>query len=248
MRRSLLGMIAIAAFLVLLNAVVSHADKETIQNAPAPTNAREALSRFNSLIGGWKGVGQLKRNSNTGAWRENSEFVWKIDKKTTGIEYRIKDGKHIRTALIGWDAKTKDFTLAAEFADGSKRDYIGQFDKDSLTFESKANADGTISKVTLKQLSDIRLLVLYEQRRESQSLYARLGEVGYTREGARLASSEQTGPVCIVTGGAGTIQVSHKGQTYFVCCTGCRDAFAEDPETYIAEYKAQLEKKKAMKN
>ncbi len=248
MRRNLFGIFTVTVVLALLGASATRAEKESPAAAAEPANAREALSRFNSLIGGWKGVGQLKRNSNSGAWRENSEFVWKIDKKTTGIEYKVKDGKHIKTALIGWDPAAKNITLAAEFADGSKRDYVGQFDKDSLVLESKPAADGTISKVTMKQLSDIRLLVLYEQRRESQTLYSRLGEVGYTREGAKLASSEQTGPVCIVTGGAGTIQVSHKGQTYFVCCTGCRDAFNEDPETYIAEYKAMLEKKKAMKN
>ncbi len=245
MRRSFLGMIAGMALLLCVATDATRADKEATTDLPQPTNAREGLARFNSLIGGWKGVGQIKRNSNSGAWRENSEFVWKIDKKTAGIEYRVKDAKHIKTALIGWDPKTKDVTLTAEFADGSKRDYAGQFDKDSLVLESKPAADGTVSKVTMRQLSDIRLLVLYEQRRESQSLYSRIGEVGYTREGAKLASSEQTGPVCIVTGGAGTIQVSHKGQTYYVCCTGCRDAFNEDPETYIAEYKEQLAKKKA---
>ena len=75
----------------------------------------------------------------------------------------------------------------------------------------------------------------------------RSGEVGYTREGAKLASSDQTGPECVVSGGVGTIKVSYKGETYFVCCTGCRDAFNDDPETFLTEYKARLEKKKSMK-
>ena len=30
--------------------------------------------------------------------------------------------------------------------------------------------------------------------------------------------------------------VMHKGKTYYVCCTGCRDAFNDDPEGILAEY------------
>ena len=37
--------------------------------------------------------------------------------------------------------------------------------------------------------------------------------------------------------------VSYKGQTYYVCCSGCRDAFHEDPERYIKEYNARKKKK-----
>jgi YHS domain-containing protein len=41
--------------------------------------------------------------------------------------------------------------------------------------------------------------------------------------------------------------VTHKGQTYYVCCTGCRDMFNENPEKVIAEYNARkaAEKEKA---
>jgi YHS domain-containing protein len=48
----------------------------------------------------------------------------------------------------------------------------------------------------------------------------------------------------VVTGGAGTISVTHKGQTYYVCCTGCQQAFEDDPEGVLAEYAARLEKER----
>ena len=50
-------------------------------------------------------------------------------------------------------------------------------------------------------------------------------------------------PKDIVSGGTGTIKVMYKGMTYFVCCTGCRDAFLDDPEKYIREA-AEKKKKK----
>ena len=34
--------------------------------------------------------------------------------------------------------------------------------------------------------------------------------------------------------------VSFGGKTYYVCCTGCRDAFNEDPEKFVKAF----EKKK----
>ncbi|MBR9804101.1 YHS domain-containing protein [bacterium] len=46
---------------------------------------------------------------------------------------------------------------------------------------------------------------------------------------------------CIISGGLGTITVSHNGQTYYVCCTGCKAAFEDDPERWIARAEEQKE-------
>ncbi len=42
-------------------------------------------------------------------------------------------------------------------------------------------------------------------------------------------------PVCIVTEGRGTIPVTYGGKTYYVCCSGCKDLFEEEPEAILAE-------------
>jgi YHS domain-containing protein len=39
--------------------------------------------------------------------------------------------------------------------------------------------------------------------------------------------------VCIVTGSAASMTVSYQGQTYPICCTGCRDEFNENSEKYL---------------
>ena len=72
-----------------------------------------------------------------------------------------------------------------------------------------------------------------------------LGEVGYTRERAAFAAAESY-PLCVATEGRGTIQVSYKGKTYWVCCSGCRDLFNDDPESVHAEAAAR-EKARAKK-
>ncbi|NBS91117.1 MAG: YHS domain-containing protein [Planctomycetota bacterium] len=33
--------------------------------------------------------------------------------------------------------------------------------------------------------------------------------------------------------------VSYKGETFYVCCSGCKDAFVENPEKFIKEFKAK---------
>jgi len=38
-------------------------------------------------------------------------------------------------------------------------------------------------------------------------------------------------------GGLGTIEVTHAGKSYYVCCTGCRDYFNENPEKFLKKRK-----------
>ncbi len=62
--------------------------------------------------------------------------------------------------------------------------------------------------------------------------FTRQFQVGATKEGEPFADTGG-GPECIVSGGRGTIAVTHAGKTYHVCCSGCRDEFKADPEKYI---------------
>jgi YHS domain-containing protein len=78
--------------------------------------------------------------------------------------------------------------------------------------------------------------VLLEKATESPTRFDRLAEIGYTRLGVRFAAGDSF-PECIVTGGRGTIAVSHAGMTYYVCCSGCKEAFDDDPAGILAEYR-----------
>tara|TARA_R110002095_G_scaffold170840_1_gene148374 strand:- start:1077 stop:1787 length:711 start_codon:yes stop_codon:yes gene_type:complete len=210
--------------------------------------AKQALAEFNSLIGGWRGVGMIKRNSRQGAWSEKAEWVWKFSPKSTSIDYQITDGKFLKSAMLTYDPQKKTYLVTAVLPDDTTRDYTGTLNKDTLILESQPDQDGAVSRISIRRLNEKRTLVLFEQRNQGQSFYYRLAEVGYTRAGTKLAESGTGGPECIVTGGAGTIQVSYLGKNYYVCCSGCKQAFEKDPETFIAEAKQKAEARRKQKS
>ncbi|MGH7199904.1 MAG: hypothetical protein ACREJB_04825 [Planctomycetaceae bacterium] len=211
---------------------------------PART-PKEALAEFNDLIGPWRGVGQPKRGSNQGAWAETAEWIWDFSGDEAAIHYDVADGKLLQSARLTWDPKSRNFQLTATLPDDATRTYTGRLDeKRNLVLESPVDDEGQVHRVTITRLNEKRSLVLFETRGERQSFYRRVAQVGYTREGQSLAIEGANGPECVVTGGLGTIPVSYKGQTYYVCCTGCQQAFEDDPEGILAEYRAKQAEKK----
>jgi hypothetical protein len=203
----------------------------------------DALREYNGLIGGWRGIGQPKRASQQGAWQEKVAAVWELKPKSTGIRWNIDSGKQWKSALLSFDEKSKKFTLKVTLPDDATRDYQGKLDDKRLVLESAPDEKTTeIHRVTLTTLNENRMTLLMEKRPEQQSFFTRVAEVGYQREGTRLAATGSSGPECVVTGGLGTIAVTHKGKTYYVCCTGCRDAFNDDPEGILAEYEKSKKK------
>src|SRR5437763_1789938 len=61
-------------------------------------------------------------------------------------------------------------------------------------------------------------------------------EAAIWKEGESLGTTGKKNE-CIVTGGLGTIAVTYMGETFYVCCTGCRDAFNEEPAKFVKAFK-----------
>lgn len=203
---------------------------------------RTALEPFQSLVGGWRGVGQPKRGSNVGAWSETAEWVWDL-KGTDGPALCVEfaEGKHLQSARLRFDPHQKQYVLEGKLADDLRRSFTGSRMGNRLVLES-ATEEGAIHQVTLTLLNEKRTLLLYQVRTAKGTQFTRVAEVGYTRAGTRLAEEGVTGRECIVTGGLGTIQVEYKGTKHWVCCTGCREAFVDDPEGVLAEAAARAKK------
>ncbi|MDB5350870.1 MAG: hypothetical protein JWN86_2117 [Planctomycetota bacterium] len=203
---------------------------------PAPKRAADqaALKPFAGLVGEWKGTGQPQRGSARGAWIEAGSWAWKLTNDNAALGFSSEKGKYLRSAVLRPGKDGGSFALEGILADGSKRAFSGRIGaRNILVLTSETAVEDGLSKITLTPLHDTRFLLLLEGKDPSGGL-ARLGEVGFTRQGVAFAAGDSS-PVCIVTEGRGTMPVSYKGKTYYVCCSGCKDLFNDDPESVLAE-------------
>lgn len=217
------------------------------QSASQENPAQVALEEFQDLIGGWRGVGQPVRGSNSGAWQETADWAWSFTDKQPALVYSIEKGKLLTSARLTYDPERKIYLLKATYADKSEREFNGTLEKKTLQLVSKPDAEGETHRLTITRLNEKRTLVLLE-RSIAADRYFRIAEVGYTREGTRLAVAGADGPECVVTGGKATMPVSYMGKTYYVCCTGCKQAFDDDPAGILADYEAKVAARKAKSN
>lgn len=243
-RRLLLGIGLVGVAVAAAVAAEESTDKLSPDQRAA---AQTALEEFNSLIGEWRGVGQVRRGSNRGAWMEQAHWVWQFKSDVPAIKYDVEKGKQLKSATLTYDPRDNTYRLRAHLPDDEQRDFAGQLEDNKLQLESSPDDDGTVYRITVTRLNEKRTLVLYEKRGEKRQRFSRIAEVGYTREGTKLAEVGGGSPECIVTGGKGTSTIEYKGTTYYLCCSGCREAFLEDPEGIIAEAKERARKRKAAK-
>lgn len=219
---------------------------KTDETASVKATSRAALEHFNGLIGGWRGVGQYKRGSSKDSWAETAEWVWDLKHDTAAIR-QVKEGKLLLGATLTYDPPTKKYVLVAELPEKKSRKYTGTVEGNKLTLVSEKDDARMVHQIVITQLNEKRTLVLFQNRKAEQEQFLRVAEVGFTREGTMLAVDGSGEPECVVTGGKGTSSKVYKGKTYWFCCSGCRDAFDDDPEGVIADYEKKLAKRKAEK-
>lgn len=203
-----------------------------------------ALKPYQDLIGQWRGVGQPKRGSNKGAWQEKGDVLWQLTGTDTGLVWKVDGGTLWKSARLSPGEKPNEFALHVMLPDDKLREYRGQPDGDRLVLDSAADEHGEVHRITITRLNENRVVWLFEKRAAQQTFPQRVAEIAFQREGTRLAAKDGSGPECVVTGGLGTIPVTYQGKTYYVCCTGCRDVFNDDPAGTLAAWE---ERRKAEK-
>lgn len=232
--------LAIASVLVVLGVLAAQESKSPSAAADEPADAKAALQKVAFLIGDWRGVGQPRRGSTQGAWQESVGWAWDFSNGKVALVEKVADGKLTGHARLEFDDQAKTYRLALTATDQSEQVYAGKLLNGGLVLEQSPASDKVRRKITLTPRGDIRLIALHEASEPGRDVLFRVAEIGYTREGERLALPGGGQPQCVVTGGLGTTEVKYKGETYYVCCSGCKQAFEEDPEKIIAEYRERI--------
>ncbi len=228
--------------LCLLMAQPGHSQEQVAKNVE---ESKQALSKLGNFIGEWRGTGQERRGSTKGAWREEGEFVWDFSTAVPAIKYVVVDGKHVTQSRITWNGNDNLFEMKLTTPENVEQAFSGTWENDKLQFTSTGTNETATQRITFTPLNEKRTLVLFEKASSNATSFYRVGEVGYTRAGTRLAIPGGGQRECVVTGGTGTTPVMYKGETYYVCCSGCKQAFDDDPEGIIAEFRVRLAARKA---
>ncbi len=227
---------AVAAALVFA-AIAIAADKST-------ADPKEQLSKLQPLVGQWRGVGQPQRSSTKDSWIAEADWAWSFDKDVPSLIAKLPKSKYFSQLRLT-AAAGDSFTLAATPASGGEPlQYRGKLDDQSqlVLTAQEMRADYPLRLSLRFTAGGDRLIVLLEKQGLASGQFARLAEVSYTRQGSGFGKNVVQRE-CVVTGGLGTIEVTHNGKTYYVCCTGCRDYFNENAEKVLAEHAAKTKSK-----
>lgn len=228
--------LAVTAALCLMFA--SHAPAEDDKVAAE----KKALQPVQTFVGDWKGQGMPKGGTAAkDAWSDEAEWAWEFKGGHAAIVFKSPANKYYAGGRLVAGEKEGTYTLTLTLPDGKTEEkFTGTVSKNGdLEVKNEAAAAGRPERITFELVAKgKRMLTTYFAKGQP------LAEIGSTRKGSGFGKDAQ-GPECVVTGGVGTSTVSYKGQTYYVCCGGCREEFNENPEKILAEFKARKEKEKA---
>lgn len=229
-----------ATFTFAVSALAAPDDESHSQDADSGSQPSPGLLQpLNSVVGSWRGIGQPKRGSRKGAWQETTVCRWDFTDNQPAIRFDTDKGKQFESLILTVVPSKKQLVLKQRIDKETAHTYHGPLPAkwpQKLLLMTEPDETGVSYRCTIEQLKDIRLVLLFERRAGPRGSYRRVAGIGYTRSGHKLAEGNGNQRECIVTGGLGSIAVSHKGKTWYVCCEGCRQAFGNAPDEIIAAY------------
>jgi hypothetical protein len=213
---------------------------------PAKLTPRKALKPFNSLIGSWRGTGEpegTREQKQRGFWSETIQWEWQFKGDDAWLKADFEKGKYFTAAELRYLPDKNLYRMILTTPAKEKLTYEGPFKDKRLTLERTDDKTKETQRLVVSLLHSNRYLYRYEIKPAEHTAFTKVYQVGATKEGVAFASDGNE-PECVVSGGLGTIQVTYMGKTYYVCCTGCRDAFKDEPEKYVKEYEERQKAKK----
>jgi hypothetical protein len=206
------------------------ADKEKV-------DYREKLQPFNDFIGQWKGDGKEKSKTFT----EDIEWGWKFKGDQAWLVLKIKDGKQFKSGELHYMPDKKNYQMTMTDINDKKLVFEGEMKKNYLTLEREDADNKERQQIVMFNAGDGVFLNYQFKKATGKKAFTTAFEVKAKREGVDFGPNAKKNE-CVVSGGLGTSAVTYKGQTYYICCSGCRDAFNENPEKYVKEFEAKKKK------
>ena len=225
----------------------------TLAGARAPAadgtekaEAKEALKALQEFIGAWKGSGgpdKPRPAPRDPIWSETLRWGWRFKGDDAWLVLDVKNGKHLQGGELRYLPGKKVYQFTALTTDGKKLVFEGELKNDVLTLERSDPGSGQTQQIKMNTAAEgVRFIYRAASKPKGGTVWRKDYLVQATREGESLGRKEKKNE-CVVSGGVGTMAISYKGETYYVCCSGCADEFRANLEKYVAEFKAKKNKK-----
>lgn len=225
-------------FLTQVSSYLPAQDKKDKQT----TASKAALSALQEFVGPWKGNGETK-DGKTETWKETMNWGWKLKGGDVALSVEFDNSKYFTRGELRFLPEKKVYQLKVNDPKMNELVFEGEFKRKQLELKREDPTSKDKQTLTISTNNDgARLIYTYSVQTKGKGLDKKLFTVQHAKEGMSLASSKKN--ECCVTGGLGTIAVSYGGKTYYVCCSGCRDAFNEDPKGIVEEYEKKKKKEK----
>jgi YHS domain-containing protein len=209
------------------------------KQTPEQTKAKNELKKLEEFLGVWNLEGSVKAGGKETIWKEQVDWSWKFKTTEPAIKVVFGDGKgkFFSAGELTYDLAAKKYKLALTAADKSKTVYAGDLKVGVLKLDRKDDKTGDVHRLTMNTAAEgVRFLMNVDKQEGGKGLFLTAFKMAGSKDGESLAGAAKKAE-CVVTGGAASIAVSYQGKQYFVCCSGCRDAFNETPEKFIAAAK-----------
>lgn len=208
--------------------------------------AKEALKEVQDFVGDWAGTGgpdKPRPSPSDPVWDEKLDWSWRFKGNDAWLSMKIAKGKLLEEAQLRYLPAKEVYQLTTIDRKGKKHVYEGKLKNEALTFERVDPTTKETQQIKMNLAAEgVRFIYRVAHRSEGSTLWKRDYLIACTRKGESLAKKESKN-VCVVTGGLGTRAVTYMGETFWVCCSGCEEAFKENPAKYVAEFKAKQNKK-----
>lgn len=219
-------------------------------------DVKKALKPIQVVLGPWHSIIDKTKSYEDLQW----VWDWKSDRAQPALAMATKEeGAYFKTARLTYLVEDEKFQMTLTDKDGKQRVLQGVFtaEPDDKPGEDKKQTPQRTYKLQLTETGEAKdrwqivmnqqdnNRYLFELSQLRGSRFVRFDTMASQREGTSFAldDSDFKEKTCVISQGLGTMQVSHKGKSYWVCCTGCKAAFEEDPEKWIAKFEAMQEKK-----
>jgi len=210
------------------------------------SEAKEALKALQDFIGNWKGTGgpdKPRPGPTDPIWSEKISWSWRFKGEDAWLVVHFQNGKYLKSGELRYLPDKKRYQFTATTQDGKKGVFEGELKNEVLVLERQDPDTKATQQIKMNAAAEgVRFIYRVAHKDEGGTLWKKDYLVASTKEGESLATTEKK-TVCVVSGGLGTIPIGYKGETFYVCCSGCAEAFRENPEKYIAEYRAKKGKR-----